>query len=238
MRTLILVVMAVGLTLGAAAKGDPVVTTPPSPIVGGAYYYPGIMFSVRSQNASVDLNGDRQADLSGSVLPYIEMGHLGGADINLQPLTGVELVQEATAGAPGGEVVAPLGPDTIIGPDSAWGQGGAVLGNYTGFEEPQHHYGDPAWFQTGPTYAGFRLASRGSTYYGWVQVDFRGGYLPPPPYPPGSFPASIAGMTIYKWAMETSPATPITTPAPEPGSAWLILIAAAGGLQRRRAPAP
>lgn len=236
MRVLLLVFTAIGLTLVASANGEPLVTTPPSPILGGAYYYPSLLFSVGSQSASVDLNGDRQTDLVGSVLPYIEMRQLNGADVSLQPQSGVSLVQEPTAGTPG-EVVAPLGPNTLIGPDSVWGSGGAVLGNYHGFYGPQHAYGDPAWLQTRPTYAGFRLASGGSMYYGWVQVDFRTGYVPPPPYQPGLFPLSIAGMAIDQWAIETTPNTPITTPVPEPGSAWLIVVAAAGGL-RRRAPAP
>src|SRR5690348_2325128 len=119
MRTLMLVPMAMALTLGTAAKGDPVVTTPPSPISGGAYYYPGIFGAAGSHDASVDLNGDRGMDLTGSVLAYIEMGRVNGADVYLQPLTGVDLVQEATAGTPGA-VVAALGPDTVIGPASAW----------------------------------------------------------------------------------------------------------------------
>ena len=239
---------ATGMMLWAcAAQADVVVTTPPQPIVAGAWVYPefggitGPLLIGGYQDALIDLNGDRVTDLHGSVLPYLEMRFLNGSDTSFQPQGGgVSLVEEMVPLAPGStqmqQVIEPLGPNTVVGPESAFGGSGALEGDYHGFSPlPQHDYGDPAWNVREPHYVGFRLTpAPGATYYGWIRMDARGIYLPSSPALP-PYPQSVpGGVTVYQWAIETSPDTPITTPAPEPGCAGLIALATAGGLVRRR----
>ncbi len=110
--------------------------------------------------------------------------------------------------------VARLGPGTMIGPG----------GNFAVFWQTMaSDLSDPPngnWNSGGRDYVGVTFLIGNSRYYGWIEISIDTSY---------SYKT-----TIYRWAYEDQPGQAIMTPladagtVPEPGSAWLMALGAAG----------
>jgi hypothetical protein len=241
-------VSGIGLMMWACAgHADVVVTTPPQPLSAGGYWAsysspPGFGSPVYgTQGFYLDLNGDGQQDVQAGDFLYVEMGRLNGWTTSFAPLR-VRLVEETvplSRGTGSQQVVAPLGPNSVIGPGSAFGTSAAVEQQYFGFApQPLPSYSAPGW-TTGVNYIGFSMTNTaGATNYGWIQARLGGRVLPPVLPPPGQWGSTPGGITVERWAIETTPNTSIITPAPEPASAAMLLVAAPALLWSRSGGRP
>ena len=152
-----------------------------------------------------DLLFDHELGCVGNCLSNAMVGGVFGAEVLVTP----------------GGLVTPLGSAASIGPGSAtFGFGGLLAQDGFSGNPPVTGFENGLWDNGLTAFLGFRFLIGGNTHYAWARLNVA---------------ETTNVITLFDFAYESTPDTPIRTPAvPEPSSVLMLALGAVAAWRMRR----